>query len=109
MSELQTYYDEFCRPGAWAREEAEDCGCRGSGWWLSELDTWHECPCHYEKGQPHPEDEPEAHEAWEARKAMLASGWVAPVVVEGPPRMKVGERFGVPVYADSFEDDDIPF
>ena len=94
-------------PGVWAHPEAEHCGCRGSGWWASELDTFHECRFH-QRGQPHPEDDSESAEAWYAREAMLAAGWAAPVVVEAPPRMKVGERFGTPVYAP-IEEDDIPF
>lgn len=109
MSEYETYYREVACSSTWAHPDADHCGCRGSGWWLSELDTWHDCPFHYEKGQPHPEDDLEVHEAWAARKEMVAAGWQEPKVVEAPPRLKVGERFGTPVYADMFEDDDIPF
>jgi hypothetical protein len=54
MSELQQYYDNF-RAGYWAHPDADKCRCHGRGWVLSEVDTWHECPCH--KGQPHPDDE----------------------------------------------------
>lgn len=52
--EHQIYFDEFVRPGAWVREDPEACGCRGSGWFLSQLDTWHRCGRHY-TGQPDPE------------------------------------------------------
>lgn len=55
MSELTTYYNEFVLGCGWEREDADECGCRGSGWFLSQVDTWHECPTHY-KGQRHPED-----------------------------------------------------
>jgi hypothetical protein len=30
------------------------CECHGSGWILTDFDTWHECPLH--RGRPHPED-----------------------------------------------------
>jgi len=56
MSEQSNYYENYCRGGAFAREDADECGCRGSGWFLSEVDTWHECPAHYVAGQRHPED-----------------------------------------------------
>jgi hypothetical protein len=103
MSDLQNYYDNFCRPAVWACEDADKCGCRGSGWFLSELDTWHECPVHY-RGQPNSESSEEEVREWE----MLEAGWEKPVVVDAPveTRPVVGERFGVPVYAP---DDDIPF
>lgn len=74
MSELQQYYDNF-RTGYWAHPDPEKCKCRGSGYALSEVDTWHSCPEHYVPGQPHPEDwdpdpdwDPEAERAkYEAR------------------------------------------
>jgi len=53
---LQAYYDEFSRC-YWASHNAAECGCKGHGWALSDVDTWHECPIH--KGMPHPESEPE--------------------------------------------------
>jgi hypothetical protein len=52
---LQDEYNEFCR-GYWADPDPKHCGCRGCGWALSDLDTWHQCP--YHKG-PHPESEPD--------------------------------------------------
>lgn len=54
-SELQQCYDAAER-GFFAREDVEECGCRGSGWFLSEVDTFHQCPVHF-RGQVHPEDE----------------------------------------------------
>ena len=38
--------------------DPKQCGCHGTGWILSDFDTWHECPAHY-KGQRHPEDDQE--------------------------------------------------
>ena len=40
-------------PSQIAEAKLEDCSCRG-GWILSPLDSWHQCPHHYE-GQRHPE------------------------------------------------------
>ena len=52
MSELQQYYDHF-KTGYWAT--IKNCACRGTGWHLSDVDTWHKCPIHF-TNQPHPED-----------------------------------------------------
>jgi hypothetical protein len=54
---LQAYYNAFKR-GDWATQDPNACPCRGNGWALSDVDTWHECPIHY-TGQRHPEDEME--------------------------------------------------
>jgi hypothetical protein len=54
MSEYDQYYESF-RQGRWATLKPNECLCHGSGWALSDLDTWHKCPQHY-KGQTHPED-----------------------------------------------------
>lgn len=56
MSELQHYYDNF-RAGSFARLHPARCGCGGTGYALSQVDTWHECPVHYIAGQRHPEDD----------------------------------------------------
>ena len=50
---LQSYYDAF-KSGYWARSDAKVCPCRGCGWVLSDVDTWHKCPIHY-AGQQDPE------------------------------------------------------
>ena len=42
--------------GVWAETNPFACPCRGNGWFLSDLDTWHRCPIHGH-GVPHPEDE----------------------------------------------------
>ena len=54
-SEYSQYYETFtsrlsCGEGI----PADKCRCQGSGWILSEIDTWHKCPDHF-KNQPHPE------------------------------------------------------
>lgn len=54
-SELQSYYDSVST-GQWAQRSARRCPCRGSGWMLSDLDTWHKCPAHYVQGQHDPRD-----------------------------------------------------
>lgn len=53
MSEYSLYHYEFCAPRAWARPDATECGCRGSGWWSSQADVWYACSFHT---GPHPED-----------------------------------------------------
>jgi len=53
VSELQAYY-ETCKANVWVREKPEECGCRGRGWFLSDVDTLHKCPVH-SHGQPEPE------------------------------------------------------
>jgi len=80
MYDLYThYYQEVaCNSSTWADADAARCGCRGRGWWLSEVDTWHCCPCHG-KGVPHPEyptDEEQAEMA------------VAPSIEECPARLR---------------------
>jgi hypothetical protein len=59
MSELSHYYNEVaCNSSTWSHPDKKHCGCRGSGWWLSELDTWHECPYH---DGPHPDHDDEGN------------------------------------------------
>ena len=55
-SEQTLYYMAF-REAWWRDEDPDKCGCRGSGYALSEVDTWHACPIHFRRGQPHPSDE----------------------------------------------------
>lgn len=54
MSELQHYYDQVACGGAWKDEDPKRCGCLGSGWFLSQVDTWHKCSIH-KPDAPHPE------------------------------------------------------
>jgi len=76
-SEYEIYFNEFCKSGAWFHEDVSECGCKGRGWFLSQLDTWHKCSVHND-GQPDPEygtdEEWEAYEAAKARKAYKALG-----------------------------------
>jgi hypothetical protein len=55
-SELTQYYRAFEADAHMSAEEPATCRCRGGGWLLSDVDTWHACPRHY-SGQPHPEDD----------------------------------------------------
>ena len=49
----------------WAVPNPRNCPCGGSGWLLSDYDTWHRCGLH--GGTPHPEDE-EAEFDYEAHR-----------------------------------------
>lgn len=54
---LQANYEAFklaVNAGHLSHADESYCGCRGGGWFLSDLDTWHECPEH--PGRRHPED-----------------------------------------------------
>lgn len=42
--------------GLWAHINPDACPCKGHGWLLSALDTWHQCPLHGHN-VPHPEDD----------------------------------------------------
>lgn len=61
----------------WADPNPRTCPCRGSGWLLSDFDTWHEC--HFHGRTPHPEDDEaveefdyEAHRLNNLRRAFVA-------------------------------------
>lgn len=69
------------------------CGCRGHGWYLSEVDTFHKCPAHY-AGQPHPEDE----------SALEPAGDFEPC--EAP---EITEPLPFLIATDEASDNDIPF
>jgi len=45
-------------------EDASKCWCRGSGWVVSDWDSLHKCPYHYE-GQPNNEDPDWAWDLWQ--------------------------------------------
>lgn len=53
---LQDEY-RYMESGQWAERNPLTCPCRGGGWLLSDLDTWHKCPVHKHEGMGHPEDE----------------------------------------------------
>ena len=71
MSELQHYYNNF-RAGSFERLDPARCGCRGTGYALSEVDTWHKCPVHYTPGQRHPEDDHDECEAQDTNEVLDA-------------------------------------
>lgn len=52
----QDEFNEFSR-GYWADPDPKLCLCRGSGYALSDLDTWHKCPYHCTPTTRHPEDD----------------------------------------------------
>lgn len=88
-NEYEAHYRN-CEAGYFAHPDASQCGCRGSGYYLSQLDTWHECPYHHVAGQAHPEDPgPEEYEAEPADPTESAPTEPAP-----PP---------------DFDEEDIPF
>jgi len=66
MSELQQYY-EACKANQWVRKDETECGCKGSGWFLSQVDTFHSCPLH-NTGQPHPEELYSEEPDWEVER-----------------------------------------
>jgi len=71
---LQDIYTE-AESKCWADPNAAECGCGGSGWLLSDVDTWHSCPFH--KG-PHPDEEmPEAVELTWNERMILRSLYTA--------------------------------
>lgn len=71
MSELSHYYSTFHSEVRCGHHCAGDA-CRG--WFLSEVDTWHECSCNARKGVPHPEaDEDELFESEAGESAAMAA------------------------------------
>lgn len=84
MSELQQCYDAACY-GGWQDPDPKACGCLGSGWFLSEVDTHHRCSFHG-KDARHPEDFETEEEYGEHTEAVR-----------------------VEVFKPYFTDDDIPF
>lgn len=79
MNEFSLYFHEVCKSAIWADTDESICGCRGSGWWLSEVDTWHKCPFHGHDA-PHPEG-PHPDEGCEVAPPLPAAE--APSVQEG--------------------------
>jgi hypothetical protein len=55
MSILQDIYNAACDGRSWQHEDTDLCGCRGGGWYLSDVDTSHQCSFHYDPRSPHPE------------------------------------------------------
>lgn len=77
-NELEGHYRN-CEAGYFAQPDASQCGCGGSGYYLSQLDTWHKCPTHFVPGQAHPEDENREYEAEAAPEP------TAPTTEPAPP------------------------
>lgn len=66
---LQAYFNEFSQ-GYWADPDPKQCGCRGTGYALSDLDTWHKCPYHATPTTRHPEDDYGDEERREAAQCL---------------------------------------
>lgn len=91
MSEYEQYY-EACERGMFSDPDKQYCGCKGAGWFLSQVDTWHKCPEHYD-GSPDPESQQDYDDDGSAAVE------IAPVSVEPPaPPLETTEI-----------DDEIPF
>ena len=94
-------YEMACYTSLWADEDPSRCGCRGRGWMLSDVDTWHQCPAHG-RGVMHPEEaEYEAEIREEVESAAKAAGLSVEAYLAS---LDVAEP--VAVVAD---DDGIPF
>ncbi len=67
---LQDCYNHLEHYREWQHPDPNECGCFGTGWYSSDLDTYHECLHH--GGTPHPEDDCEGgwgDVQWEAHWA----------------------------------------
>jgi hypothetical protein len=119
MSELAAYYEAF-RTGWWAMESADACPCHGSGWALSEVDTWHECRFHF-AGQLHPDaregdiEEFEAAEyesmlAWAVKRGRASLTREESARREAAAAMVLVDQAAASAAAlDALSDDEIPF
>jgi len=54
-------YAEEIRRGVWADPNPDRCGCKGTGLWVSDFDSYHECPFHGDPDIPDPEWDDETH------------------------------------------------
>jgi len=111
MSELQAYYDAF-RTGYWATENEGECPCHGSGWALSEVDTWHKCPVHF-RGQLSPEaSDGLPFEALEEAYLLSRSEWAVQRGLASFTHEEAARRAPATVPAPAVpvsDDDEIPF
>jgi hypothetical protein len=98
MSELEQYYEAVCT-GYWADEDPAHCGCKGRGWMLSELDTWHQCPVHG-AGARHPED------AFDDDTVVTSNDFLREAASADLDEV---HSFTVTPGTDEEEEDDIPF
>ncbi len=60
MNSHEAYAEEI-RRGMWADPNPSKCGCKGHGLWVSDFDSWHECPFHGAADLPDPEWDEETH------------------------------------------------
>ncbi len=60
MNQMEHDYAQL-QTGAWALNSPRLCPCRGGGWFLSDLDTYHCCPIHG-AGAPNPEYDGERYD-----------------------------------------------
>lgn len=88
-------------------DDPKTCWCRGSGWVLSDWDSFHRCPCHY-RGQPHPESEPDEWDYWYDTVDAAGGGQFAVVLDAGQEAERI-ERAWVYRASTVDEDDDLPF
>lgn len=87
MTELEQYYYNFKNCPQDLDLPADVCRCRGTGWLLSDVDTWHVCRAH-NVGQRHPDD----YREYDDDEGSLEAAPRAPEPAPAPQ-----------------EDDDIPF
>ena len=77
MSMLASIYEDS-KAGGWVRDSPEECGCNGSGWFSSPVDTWHHCRNH----------QPECTE-WcchpESDEDICLKNWHGPIYVAPSP------------------------
>lgn len=70
MTMLQDMYDDL-RTGFWANRNPNRCPCRGSGWYLSDLDIPFRCRLHG-RGVPEPTDDGENSDGFDYQGHWLA-------------------------------------
>lgn len=68
MSTSQIYLE--LQLSRWNTLNPNTCPCRGSGWLLSDYDTWHRCVTHGHN-VPHPEDDSESSDAFDFKAHRL--------------------------------------
>ena len=72
MNAMQAEFQGWER-GGWEHPAPSKCPCKGTGWALSNLDTWHKCQVHG-FGTQHPEnDTPWDSSAWRGAMRRLFS------------------------------------
>jgi hypothetical protein len=109
---LQAEFDEFCR-GYWADPDPKQCRCRGSGYALSDLDTWHQCPYHWTKQTRHPEedwgDEPNPDQSLEVVSHNPQEKPKVPEDITEEDMIAAEFKPASPPPAEPLNEDEIPF